>query len=221
MYRNRVHPCLAFFAALIIAAPAMAQAEPTPTPMSPQPARRAKPATPAKSTAKVANRRSRPAARSDHPAKAKNDRHTKHGKQEAEIDSLDAKLRHDGCFWIVEIKYEVDLEGFDADEAFVLGLELTDDGQPILSDKGEPIAIVVDLDRPSKDKKSKREFKGRLRMRVHKDWVRDDDDLKLKASLIRAADGRVFDVEDGSANQDRPGPTLHIGYCGIGISIPL
>lgn len=147
--------------------------------------------------------------------------HRKHGKQKAKIDSLDAELKHDGCFWIVEIEYEVDLKGFNPDEAFVLGLELMDDGRPVLDDEGQPIVVVVELDAPKKDKDSKLEFEGRLHMRVHKDWVRDDDDLELKASLVRAADGRVFDVEEESADLDRPGPTLHIGAYGIGISIPL
>lgn len=148
-------------------------------------------------------------------------KHKHHDKQEAEIDSLDAELRHDGCFWLVEIEYEVDLEGFDSDEAFVLGMELLEDDKPVLDDTGEPIVVVVELDRPAKVKKSKQEFEGRLRMRVHKDWVRDDDDLEVNASLVRAADGRVFDVEDESADLDRPGPTLSIGVFGIGISIPL
>ncbi|MCA9255791.1 MAG: hypothetical protein KDA33_09145 [Phycisphaerales bacterium] len=145
----------------------------------------------------------------------------KSDKQKAKIDSLDADLHHDGCFWIVEIEYEVELEGFASDDAFILGLELMRDDKPVTDDKGEPIVVVVELNEPKKDKKGEREYEGKLRIRVHKDWVQNDDDLDIQASLVRAADGRIFDTEDESADKDRPGPTLHIGVCGIGISIPL
>ncbi|HPF38720.1 MAG TPA: hypothetical protein P5081_08300 [Phycisphaerae bacterium] len=142
-------------------------------------------------------------------------------KQKARIDSLDVDLRHDGCFWIVEIEYEVELEGFASDDAFILGLELMRDDKPVTDDKGEPIVVVAELIDPKKDKKGEREYEGKLRIRVHKDWVQNDDDLDIKASLVHAADGRIFDTEEESADKDRPGPTLHIGVCGIGISIPL
>jgi hypothetical protein len=142
-------------------------------------------------------------------------------KQKAKIDSLDVELRHDGCFWAVEIEYEVELEGFADDDVIILGLELLEDDKPVLDGDGKPMAFVLDLGEPKKDKKGKREYEGRVQIRVHKDWVKDDDDLELKASLVREADGRVLDVEEESADQDRPGPVLHIGAYGIGISIPL
>lgn len=168
----------------------------------------------AAANAKTASRRSDRSSAHDR-------RHRHDGKREAEIDSLDAELHHDGCFWIVEIEYEVEIEGFDSDEQFVLGLEITHDGKAILDDDGQPMTGVVELDRPAKVKRDEREYKGRIRVRVHKDWVQNDDDLDVKASLVRVADNRVFDVEDESADTDRPGPWLHIGAYGVGISIPL
>ncbi|MCB9855537.1 MAG: hypothetical protein H6818_07590 [Phycisphaerales bacterium] len=220
MNTHRILAQLCCALALLIATPAFGQS-PTPTKMSSTTTRqtrdqRATATAPAPAKRIAADRRSH----GDHRAKHESS-HRKSRKQKAKIDSLDAELRHDGCFWIVEIEYEVDLEGFQSDETFVLGLELLDDGKPVLDDEGQPIVVVVELNRPKKDKDSKLEFEGRLRMRVHKDWVRDDDDLEVKASLVRAADGQIFDVEDESAGLDRPGPTLHIGAYGIGISIPL
>lgn len=154
-------------------------------------------------------------------APARRTRHRDNGKQEAEIDSLDVERRHDGCFWAVEIEYEVELEGIAEDEVFFLGLEVLEDGKPVLDGDGQPMTFVVELVTPTKDKKGKREYEDRARIRVHKDWVGDDDDLEIKATLVRDADGRIFDIEDEDADQDRPGPFLNIGAYGIGISIPL
>ncbi|RMF81871.1 MAG: hypothetical protein D6744_06685 [Planctomycetota bacterium] len=88
------------------------------------------------------------------------DDHGRYGELEVEIDHLKAELRLSGDTWLVDTGYEVEVEGHPIPSGLALLLTVTDAERTIAAPTGEPIELIVPLDRPTDIDDDELEFKG-------------------------------------------------------------
>jgi|GEM_PF-3244751 len=171
----------------------------------------------------VENIRNRRFTQRDEKRHVEQKRQRRDRRVKAEIDSLDADLRHAGADWQIVIEYEVEIEGRVDNDVYLLVLELFEDDRPVVDENGVPLVMEIELLQPTDRDDDELEFEDRISPTVPKAWVLDDDDLELRAKLVRASDGLVFDDEDESVDQERGrgiGIGIGIGWgvgCGLGV----
>jgi len=159
----------------------------------------------------------------DEQRRAENQRQRRDRRVKAEIDSLDADLQHAGADWQIVIEYEVEIEGRVDNDVYLLVLELFEDERPVVDENGAPLVMEIEMLQPTDRDDDELKFEDRFSATVPKVWVLDDDELELRAKLVRAGDGLIFDDEDESVDQDRGrgiGIGIGIGWgigCGLGV----
>jgi hypothetical protein len=125
------------------------------------------------------------------------------GRADADIDSLDASLRHTRGGWQLRVEYEVEIEDACRRERFSLILRVTERGRPVIDRYGRPIVFEIPLDRPTDIDDDELEFEHSVTLTLPDGSVGNPRKLKLEAKVIRARDGRVLDRERESIDYDR------------------
>jgi hypothetical protein len=125
------------------------------------------------------------------------------GRADADIDSLDASLRHTRGGWQLRVEYEIDIEDACRREHFSLLLRVTERGRPVVDRSGRPIVFEIPLDRPTDINDDELEFEHSVTLTLPDGSVYDPKKLRLEAKVIRAHDGQVLDRGRESIDFDR------------------
>jgi hypothetical protein len=131
----------------------------------------------------------------------------------ADIDKLDAELHHDGAQWIVDVKFEVELETSRRIEGLALVLHVDEHGRTVTGDEDQPLEVVIPLDNPSDVDDDEVEFKQSLSFPIPEDAVDNPAALRLTALVATSPDAPILARRDESIDFDIPSPPrdIHVG----------
>ncbi len=136
------------------------------------------------------------------------DRH--HRRPDVDIESLRGELWRSGGEWLLEIRYDVEVEDYlPPPGALELILYVTERGHTLVDRAGYPIEFVVPLDRPSEVDDDEIEFEDRITVTLPDGVFHDPGRLRLESLVVHAGDDRPLDRKDKSIKYDRPKPPKH------------
>lgn len=144
---------------------------------------------------------------------------------EVDIDSLKAELWRSGGEWLLDVRYEIEIEDFAPRERFELILYLTERGRVLTDPDGRPLEIVVPLDEPSEVDDDELEFEAGLTVPLPDRALRDPRKLKIHATVVHAGRDAPLEHKKKSVKfkrphrRRRPSFGVSFGYCGVGFGI--
>jgi len=133
----------------------------------------------------------------------------------ADIDKLKAELHFDGAQWIVDVKFEVEIETTRRIEGLALVLHVDEHGRTVTGSEDQPLEIVIPLDNPSEVDDDEIEFKQSLSFPIPEDAVGDPGALRLTALVATSPDAPILDRRDTRIDFYVPRPPRDIR---IGVS---
>jgi hypothetical protein len=130
--------------------------------------------------------------------------HHKCCKIDVDIDELKADLYPDGDGWLLNVRYEVDVEHACADEQLTLNLQISDDDCRIVDAHGRPLTHTIALDRPTECDDGEQTFEGCAEIRLAGAAIGDPKEVDVHATVTRAGDACTLDKKNSSAKAHLP-----------------
>lgn len=131
-------------------------------------------------------------------------------KVEADIESLEARIRHEAGNWRMDVRYEVEIEDAAPGERFNLALSLVDGNCPVRDASGRPLAIVIPLARPACIRGDEWRFRDGTSTCLPNGTITDPRRLRIRAELVSAC---------GSCTFDRDETCVRFDACGRGCTV--
>lgn len=117
---------------------------------------------------------------------------------DVDIDSLKAELSRDRSGWLLDVKYDIEIEDYYSGDRFELILYLSENNRELSDRRGRRIEYVIPLDRPTKAKRDELEFERRASLTVPDRVFRNPKHLRLHAVVVYAGDDRALKHKDRS-----------------------
>lgn len=149
------------------------------------------------------------------------DRH--HRSPDVDIESLRGELHRAGGEWLLEVRYDVEVEDhLPLPGELELILVVTDHGHALVDDTNSPIEYVVPLRYPSEEDDDELEFEDRITIALPDGAIVGLDHLRLEGIVVRAGDDHPLDRKDKSIKYERPKPSRCYSVsvsAGIGVGV--
>jgi len=130
-------------------------------------------------------------------------RHHRRSHADADIESIDARLRYVGGAWRLNIRYEIEIEDASRRDRFDLVLSVVEQGRRLRDRHGRPMTIVIPLDRPTKVDDDEIEFERSITLRIPAGAIDRPSRLRVIAKVVEARSGRVLDRDKESVEVRR------------------
>ncbi len=117
---------------------------------------------------------------------------------DVDIDSLKAELTHVRGEWLLDLKYDIEIEDYYRGDRFELIVYLTEDKYELTDRRGRRIEYVIPLDRPTKVKRDELEFEHRVTLTVPERAFHNAKRLRLHAVVFYAGDDQPLKHKDRS-----------------------
>lgn len=143
---------------------------------------------------------------------------------DVDIDELSGELARGEHEWLLEVRYEVEVEGATAAGPFDLVLNVSEHDRLLTDGERRPLVFAIPLDRPTDVDDDEAEYEGTVMVSLPRDSFVDPDDLELVGRVYVRGDDRPVAHDDDDIDYDRPGRrriglSIGYGYCGVGIGI--
>lgn len=132
-----------------------------------------------------------------------------------DIEDLDARLIDNGDAWTVRVDYEVEIEGTHHVEGLALVLSTQEHGRLLADRNGQPIEIIIPLDRPSEVDDDEVEFEQTISFTLPDEAFVDPGALRLTGVVIGGPEGPVLDRDDTHISYHRPWN----GHVSVGVGV--
>ncbi len=117
---------------------------------------------------------------------------------DVDIDSIKAELSHVRGEWLLDVKYDIEIEDYYSGDRFELIVYLTENKYELTDQRGRRIEYVSPLDRPTKVKRDELEFEHRVTLTVPERAFRNPKRLRLHAVVFYAGDDQPLEHKDRS-----------------------
>lgn len=131
---------------------------------------------------------------------------------EVEIDGLKAEVVYAGGEWLVEVKFEVEIDSGRPIENLGLLLSVSEHGRPLVDPDGKPIEFLIALDRPTEVDDDEIEFESRITFGLPDGAFSDPGELRLHAAVVVPDVAYALDTKEHSIRYHEPRPA----YGGFG-----
>ncbi len=122
---------------------------------------------------------------------------------DVDIDSLKAELTHVRGEWLLDLKYDIEIEDYYRGDRFELIVYFTEDKYELTDRRGRRIEYVIPLDRPTKVKRDELEFERRATLTVPERSFHNPKRLRLHAVVVYAGDDQPLKHKDRSVKYKR------------------
>jgi len=114
---------------------------------------------------------------------------------EADIESLSGNLQYANGNWQLGVRYGVEIEDAHRRDRFNLAMTVVERGRPLVDRWGQPVRIVVPLNRPTRIDRDEITFNRQAVLRLPNGSIGHPKQLRVVARVVRAGDGRILDQE--------------------------
>ena len=131
------------------------------------------------------------------PAGADHDRRARRN-VDVDIDSLKAELSRVQGEWLLDLKYDVEIEDYYRGDRFELIVYFSEDKYELTDREGRRIEYVIPLDRPTKVKRDELEFEHRVTLTLPERAFHSPKHLRLHAVVVYADEDQPLKHKDRS-----------------------
>ena len=138
---------------------------------------------------------------------------------DVDIESLRGKLWRVGGEWLLEARYDVEVEDYlPRPGELDLILYVTEHGSVLADHTGRPIEFVVPLEHPRETDDDELEFEDRVIVTLPDRTFRDPRHLRLHGVVVHANDDYPLDRKDKSIKFDKPKRSRHY-RAGVSVAV--
>ena len=134
---------------------------------------------------------------------------------DVDIESLKSEIRLVEDGWLLQIRYDVEIEHYRRGDAYELAVRLTDHDYDVTDREGHPLVFVIPLDRPTDIDDKELEFESGTTIRLPLGAIRDPGHLRLHGDVYGVGDDQSLDHKSKSVKYDKPRRVR----CGVGVGI--
>ena len=138
------------------------------------------------------------------PPASADERHRPHSRLDVDFDSLKAELFRVEGEWLLEVRYEVEIEDYNPGDRFELIFYVAQRKQVLLDDERRRIEYVIPLDNPTDVDDDELEFEQQVTLTLPEGAFRNPRRLKLHALVVYQGQHEALKHKDRSIKFKRP-----------------